>query len=103
MDYQNIDNNKDDWYCYKCQLSPFSTFFFEDNDTDRNSSIVDMESVSNDTIIFDDIRHDNTRDLNINSVRHKIIHIREALKRTSVDILGIAEIKVDHSFLDSRS
>jgi hypothetical protein len=102
-----MDNNKDDWYCYKCQLPPFSTSFFEDNDTDRNSSIVHTESVSNDTIIFDDIRHDNPRDfiaayLNINSVRHKIIHIREALKRTPVDILGIAETKIDHSFPDSQ-
>ena len=60
-----------------------------------------------DTGIFDDIRHDHPSGfiaayLNINSVRNKIIHIREALKRTPVDILGIAETKIDDSFPDSQ-
>ena len=103
-----MDNNKD-WYCYSCQLPSFSNSFF---DTDR-SEVVTSDSDNGDSLATDlDINFDSiTCDypkgfmaayLNINSLRHKIIHIREALKRTPVDILGIAESKLDNSFLDAQ-
>ena len=73
--------------------------------TSPESEITDDEC--EDTGTFDDIRHDHPSGfiaayLNINSARNKIIHIREALKRTPVDILGIAESKIDDSFPDSQ-
>ena len=101
--YNRLSRTDENWYCYQCQLSTFSDSFF--STTSPESEITDDECEN--TGIFDYIRHDHPSGfiaayLNINSARNKIIHIREALKRTPVDILGIAETKIDDSFPDSQ-
>lgn len=40
--------------------------------------------------------------LNINSLRNKISHIKELLQKGTVDMLFIAETKIDNSFVDSQ-
>ena len=85
-DYNKLSRTDENWYCYQCQLPTFTDSFFS---TSPESEITDDEC--EDTGIFDDIRHDHPSGfiaayLNINSARNKIIHIREALKRTPVDI-----------------
>jgi exonuclease III len=40
--------------------------------------------------------------LNINSLRHKVIHVKEALKRSLVKGFGIAETKIDDSFPEAQ-
>ena len=40
--------------------------------------------------------------LNINSLRHKIIDVRDRLNTTPCDILGLSETKLDHTFPDTQ-
>ena len=123
VEYDLLSNSDKDWHCFSCSTPYFSDSFFDrepplsDNDNNEpgsdasNSIISDTDSTANTdcklTTVLGDIRNDSPKDLivgylNINSLRHKIIHIREALKRTPVDILGIAETKLDQTFPDAQ-
>ena len=100
--YVTLSNTDTNWYCYGCQLPIFSDSFFSSrSDTDDDDSDTDHIDY------FAEIRNRHPKDLfvaylNINSYRHKVVDMRDNLKETPVDILGIAETKLDDSFPNAQ-
>ena len=102
-EYNRLSHTDENWYCYQCQLPTFSDSFF--STTSAESEITDDEP--DHVNAFDEIRNRRPTDLflaylNINSLRHKVIDIRDMLKTVPVDILGIAETKLDDTFPNAQ-
>ena len=75
------------------------SFFSSRSDTDDDDSDTDHIDY------FAEIRNRHPKDLFvaiINSYRHKVVDMRDNLKETPVDILGIAETKLDDSFPNAQ-
>ena len=135
LEYNNLSNSDEDWYCRTCTLPNFSDSYFDHNKSfDRTSDheISYTGSLSNINInidtreliqddedpsrpngasnIFDKLiqvrkKHPNkfiSSYLNINSLRYKFCSIKELLSRNIVDMLIIAETKLDESFPDAQ-
>ena len=99
-EYNRISQTDKNWYCFNCQLPMFTDCFFSSTSSSDDNEIQPTEG-------FDTIRNKHPKDsflayLNINSFRHKVINIRDSLKVMLVDILAIAETKLDNSFRNAR-
>ena len=84
-----------------CPSSVIRSFFSSRSDTDDGDSDTDHIDY------FAEIRNRRPKDLfvaylNINSYRHKVVDMKDNLKETPVDILGIAETKLDDSFPNAQ-
>ena len=122
-EYNYLSNSSDDWYCYLCTLPPFTDSFFstnlETNESIGNSSnapLVDSLPLTPDTTsdvntdIFDELsdtrkKHPDTfmcSFLNINSYRYKFCSIKDLLLANTIDMLIIAETKLDETFPNSQ-
>ena len=102
-EYERISHTDENWYCYKCQLPSFNDSFFSPTESDAT----DDENDPDYDDIIKEIRNNRPNDLflaylNVNSLRHKVIDLRDRLKTVSVDVLGIAETKLDHPFPNAQ-
>ena len=64
-------------------------------------------AAGNEPEFFSKIRHENPKGLiiaylNINSLRHKIFYVHSKLQNKTVDIIGIAETKLNDTFPDAQ-
>ena len=131
LEYNNVSNSDEDWYCRTCTLPNFSDSYFDHNksfDGTSDHEISYTGSLSNINInidtreliqddedpsrpngasnIFDNLiqvrkKHPNTfisSYININSLRYNFFSIKGLLSRNIVDMLIIAETKLDESF-----
>ncbi len=103
QEYNILSRKDENWYCYQCQLPTFSDSFF--STTSAESEITDDEP--DQANAFDEIRNRRPTDLflaylNINSLRNKVIDLRDMLRTIPVDILGISETKLDHTFPNAQ-
>ena len=113
--FRELGNSENlDWYCQKCTIPQFSDSFFENS---RNSSFGNLDSVS-DSGSLPDTEKAYIRELqelkckhkknavisfiNINSFRYKYTVLQEILYERHVDILIVAETKLDSSFPDAQ-
>jgi hypothetical protein len=119
-EYNYLSNSSDDWYCYLCTLPPFTYSFFSTNLDETNESIGNLsnaplvdslpltpETTSDvNTDIFDALidtskKHPDTfmcSFLNTNSYRYKFCSIKDLLLENTIDMLIIAETKLDETF-----
>ena len=105
------------WYCKNCILPNFTDFFFIDSTDIRSALDTDyLPSSQNDTFgvntdeysVFDSLRESRKKHpnnfaeayININSVKYKFNELKELLDDKIVDLLVVAETKLD-SFNDN--
>ena len=102
-----MDNNP--WTCKNCTNFHFSELYFE-YDSEIEPSGEDIETHSPTPDIFDQLRTARKKFpnrflcacLNINSLRYKFDSIKDLLTQNIVDLLFIAETKLDDSFVDAQ-
>ena len=118
-EYNKLSTSSDSWYCNPCTLPNFTDSFFdldlsEESNTPNHdyvpSSSEETSGVNkNNCTRFKELR-DATRlhprncitaYLNVNSIRYKFDEIRELLTDRIVDLLFIAEAKLDATFNDN--
>lgn len=106
-----------DWRCHKCIFPQFSDSYF-DSDSDisgSSSSLYTPEAAGSileeeEEIYFREIRDLKCKHrknvifahINLNSFRYKYIALQEILFEKYVDILIVAETKLDSSFPDAQ-
>ena len=104
-EYIILCGGDDPWICNDCSNFQFSDSFFE-NDVSTASEIND--SINCD--IFEQLSSARWKHpkrficayLNINSLRHKFDYIKDLLIKKSVDLLFIAETKLDDLFVNAQ-
>ena len=98
------------WICRNCTNFHFSDSFFE-CDSEPNIAVCDIDSsVQPNVDIFDQLRTARKTFpnrflcayLNINSLRYKFDYIKDLLTQNTVDLLFIAETKLDESFVNAQ-
>ena len=120
--YQKLSESSEDWFCKSCILPPFTDSFFDANESmstnpDSNTPENDCLPLSPDntsdvnTEIFEELKEVRKRHpqqfmcsyLNVNSFRYKFCSIKELwTTRIHVDMLIIAETKLDDTFTNSQ-
>ena len=110
-DYIELDKSDDPWTCKQCSNFHFTESFFEDQNISfcSNSEVNSSTSTAPEEI-FDDLlklKKKNPKKficayLNINSLRHKFASIHDLLSKNIVDLLFIAETKLDNTFVDAQ-
>ena len=107
-EYVSLGEDDESWICRNCMNFQFSDSFFECS-SEPNISICDHDSSSQyDADIFVQLRTARKKFpsrflcvyLNINSLRYKLDHIKDLLIQKTVDLLFIAETKLDESFVN---
>ena len=107
QEYKDLEHNSDPWICNLCNNFNFSESFF-DTSLDLSHSLHENSKV--DEYIFDELRQLKRKHpkkfvcvyLNINSLRYKFCHICELLTSNSIDMLFLAETKIDDQFPDAQ-
>lgn len=108
--YLELSDSSEDWYCNSCTLPVFTDSYFdislEESSTPSNDDIITATINNNNQTVFKQLRESRKRHprnvliayLNINSVRYKFDEIKELLTDHIVDILFLAETKLDETF-----
>ena len=107
QEYKDLEQNSDPWICNLCNNFNFSESFF-DTSLDFSHSLHENSKVDED--IFDELRQLKRKHpkkficvyLNINSLRYKFCHICELLTSNTIDMLFLAETKIDDQFPDAQ-
>ncbi|XP_060579019.1 uncharacterized protein LOC132735993 [Ruditapes philippinarum] len=108
-EYVKLSNDDEPWLCRNCNTFHFSDSYFEPNISLDSSIQSDCED--NDIpAIFDELINIKKESpnkftcayININSLRNKFDFLKEILIKNIVDILFIAETKLDGSFPDAQ-
>jgi hypothetical protein len=113
-EYNRLSTTVGDWFCNRCTLPPFSDSFFDttlplDTSTisahsaEKSAELTDDETECDIFIDIRKIKAENpkriiTAYLNINSLRYKFCELQGLLSDRLVDILCIAETKLDDNF-----
>ena len=118
-EYNKLSTSSDSWYCNPCTLPNFTDSFFdfdlsEESNTPNHdyvpSSSEETSGVNkNNCTRFKELRDARklhprnfiTAYLNVNSIRYKFDEIKELLTDRIVDLLFIAETKLDATFNDN--
>ena len=123
-EYKRLSDSSDEWFCRKCShmqaenqdetIEPTADATPSLGDEDLSASASEINRTTstsgNDDELFDEIIQPKKRDpfklvcvyLNINSVRQKLGNIKEFLHKNIIDILFLAETKIDNSFPDCQ-
>ena len=110
-EYISLCGDDDPWTCKDCSGFHFTDSFFEyDENIESPSNKLNHSTNSADTAIFDQLTRSRRKypkrflcaHLNINSLRHKFDYIKELLIKNTVDVLFIAETKLDDSFVNAQ-
>ena len=99
----NLCGDDDLWACKDCSGFHFTNSFFDESSTTETYDLVDCD-------IFDQLISARRKFpkrfmcvyLNINSLRHNFEYIKDLLIKNTVDLLFIAETKLDDSFPNSQ-
>ena len=111
-EYELLGNSTDSWFCKKCYLPDFSDSFFIDINEESNApndSLPTSSTSGVNKLLFQDLREARCLHpkkfiaayININSLRYKFDEVRELLTDNIVDLLMIAESKLDNTFQDN--
>ncbi|CAG2243357.1 unnamed protein product [Mytilus edulis] len=114
-EYNILSQTSDSWYCKSCTLPQFTNSFFDISLEEKSNAPSQSylpsspEETSDVNTVFSHLRNVRklhprnfiTAYLNINSIRYKFDEIKEILTDKIVDLLFIAETKLDVSFNDS--
>ena len=121
IEYEIIGNSDKEWLCTKCpNPQPNASMITENSDAHVNNeptgieqadmrlSDIDNTGGNSSQDVFDQVREvrEKHRDnfiaghLNINSLRHKFVEIKELMTDKLIDLMFISETKLDSSFLD---
>ncbi|CAG2210856.1 unnamed protein product [Mytilus edulis] len=111
-EYELLGSTTDSWFCKICYLPDFSDSYFIDFNEESNAPNDSLSSNSTsgvNKLLFQDLRE--TRRLhpknfiaayvNINSLRYKFDEVKDLLTDNIVDLLMIAESKLDNTFQDN--
>ena len=106
-EYASLSGDDNPWTCKNCTNFHFSESYFE-YDSEIEPSGEDIETNSPTPDIFDQLRTARKKFpnrflcayLNINSLRYKFDSIKDLLTQNIVDLLFIAETKLDDSFVN---
>ena len=109
-EYVSLCGDDKPWICRNCTNFLFSDSFFE-CDSEPNIAVCDIDSsVQPNVDIFDQLRTARKTFpkrflcayLNINSLRYKFDYIKDLLTQNTVDLLLIAETKIEESFVNAQ-
>ena len=110
-DYVSLCHDDNPWTCKDCPSFHFTDSFFEyDEDINMSRNKTNKSSQSTDLDIFDQLSTARRKHpkiflcayLNINSLRHKFDCIKDLLIKNTIDLLFIAETKLDDSFPNAQ-
>ena len=111
-EYELLGNSTDSWFCKKCYLPDFSDSFFIDINEESNAPNNSLSTSSTsgvNTLLFQDLRQARRLHpknfiaayININSLRYKFDEVKKLLTDNIVDLLMIAESKLDNTLQDN--
>ena len=122
-EYYRLSNCQDEWFCNTCILPNFTDSFFSNRDLtnhsilDSDQSVLelsyshidnqDKQNSINCEPNLKDVTNQNKTNcilgyLNINSFKHKYESFKDILLPCNLDIVCIAETKIDSSFPDAQ-
>ena len=109
--YDKLSTSDDEYFCENCndRLPNFSDSYFEFLVDDQSNAPLDINTSGVNKNIFQQLRDSRSKHpgnfiaayININSLRYKFNEIQELLDDKVVDLLYIAETKLDETFNDS--
>lgn len=115
-EYNKLSTSTDSWFCKLCTLPNFTDSVFE-NTEKSNAPLLDYFPLSEESIsdvnkrgrMFSELRESKMKHpknfvisyININSLSYKFDEIKELLTENIVDVLFIAETKLDSTFNDN--